>query len=380
MTKRIILCFFIFLFMLKVEVRCEEVNTIINGQMDILGIDEISEKTKEILNDNNIEFLADIDLETFITKLINGEESFSMTEILDYIFKTLFNEIYQQIYSFKRIIFIIIISALLKNINSSFKGKSISELSFYICYMVMVFTIMEVFSIEARMVIDVIFDMSDFVKVVLPSFVAIQTINGQVSESVIIAPFIFATSQFIMLIIKNIVIPAITSVTILEMINNLSDKSLLNHLTELFKDIISVGMRGIAFIFIAVLSLQKIGSGTINGMFGKTIKNTVSAVPVVGSIMTSAVETATGMTRLLGNGVSVVAIIVVVIIALIPIFKLVAMIFIYKFAAAVSEPICEERLINCINSAGNFSMLLLGCLFTAEVMFIFSFIIFISLN
>ena len=167
MTKKIILCFFIFLFMLKVEVRCEEVNTIINGQMDILGIDEISEKTKEILNDNNIEFLADIDLETFITKLINGEESFSMTEILNYIFKTLFNEIYQQIYSFKRIIFIIIISALLKNINSSFKGKSISKLSFYICYMVMVFTIMEVFSIEARMVIDVIFDMSDFVKLPL---------------------------------------------------------------------------------------------------------------------------------------------------------------------------------------------------------------------
>ena len=137
-------------------------------------------------------------------------------------------------------------------------------------------------------------------------------------------------------------------------------------------------MKSMSIIFMAIVSLQRIGTPEVSRIVGKTTKAVVGSVPVVGDAMTGAVEVAAMLAGTVKNGLAVVAVIFIVLISLIPIIKLVAMSFIYKVAAAIIQPISDTRIVKCLNSAGNFIFLLLGALFMVEVMFIFSVIILLS--
>jgi hypothetical protein len=45
---------------------------------------------------------------------------------------------------------------------------------------------------------------------------------------------------------------------------------------------------------------------------------------------------------------------------------------IFRLTAAAAEFVCEERLVECIDAAGEYTGLLLGVVFLAEGMFLFS--------
>ena len=137
-------------------------------------------------------------------------------------------------------------------------------------------------------------------------------------------------------------------------------------------------MKGIAFLFMALLSLQKLGGNLLNQGIGKTAKAVITSVPIVGDVMGGAVDTAAALTTMIRGGTLITTIIFLALLCAVPLIRLAIMILIYKITAAVSEPICETRLVKCISGAGDFSVLLFGALFLVECMFLFSAILLLT--
>ena len=52
-----------------------------------------------------------------------------------------------------------------------------------------------------------------------------------------------------------------------------------------------------------------------------------------------------------------------------PVIKIVLMIFIYKFSAAVVEPVSDKRIVNSISSTGECMVILLSSVLTISLMF-----------
>lgn len=379
MIKRVWICLLILIVFSSCPVWAaeEEVNTVIVNQINALGLEEADKQTKDILNENK-EF-EEYSFGTMVKDVIRGNLNISFSVMLKKVLKLLFGEINNQLGLIQRLLTIAVLSAVLKNLNASFKGKSVGELSFYVCYMVLIMIIISSFSAQMEMVSHAIENMVISMQAMIPVFMTILATSGNYGEAAVIGPSVMGAAGILSSIIKGIILPVVTVVTTLEMVNYLSEKGILSQFSALLKTMIGWSMKGMAIVFMAVLSIQKIGTPALNTALGKTAKAAVGAIPVVGDVMSGAVETAAALTGLLKSGASVAAILFIMMICLLPLLKLLAMIFIYKLTAAVTEPICEERLVKCISAAGDFSLLLLGALFTVEIMFLFSVIILLGI-
>lgn len=380
MIKRLLFVFCIVIgsFLFSSYVFASEVDTLIDRQLDIVDLDSLTDSTKDIIENSDNEYLKNFNFTDFVKKVITGEIRLSFSEILNIFFKEIFKEIYSQLFLIQRLVLISILSALLKNLNASFNGKSVGELSFYVCYIVLIFIIMASFQTGAQLVNDLCSTMITAMQAMLPIFTALMFSSGSYTQLAVVGPVIIGASQLISTIISTMVLPAITLVTTLHMLNYISEKSILSQMSDLLKSMISWGLKGISIGFMTMVSLQKIGAPALNKVLGKTAKVAVGAIPIVGDVMTGAVEMAATLSGAVKSGVLVSVIVFIILLCMIPLIKLVVMILIYKFTAALLEPVCESRLVRCISAAGDFSVLLLSALFTVEVMFIFSVIILLS--
>ena len=278
----------------------------------------------------------------------------------------------------KKILFIVLLSAILKNINTSFQLTSVGELGFYVCYMVLIVVITATFYNQTDMVGNTVKNIETFFKAMMPIFMTLSMTSEGYGQAVVTAPAIMAGAAILTNIVCYGILPAIVMITSLEMINNISEKPMLNRFTKLFQGGISWGMKGIAFLFMALLSLQKLGGSLLNQGIGKTAKAVVTSVPIVGDVMGGAVDTAAALTTMIRGGTLITTVIFLALLCAVPLIRLAIMILIYKIMAAVSEPICESRLVKCISGAGDFSVLLFGALFLVECMFLFSTILLLT--
>ena len=110
----------------------------------------------------------------------------------------------------------------------------------------------------------------------------------------------------------------------------------------------------------------------MNGLAAKTAKIAVSAVPVVGNVMGGAVETAAAVAGTLRSGTLVAAAVFLLVLCIPLVIKLLVIMLVFKLTAAAAEFICEERLVECISAAGEYTGLLLGVVFLGEGMFLFA--------
>ncbi len=356
----------------------EKIDTLINKQFEIVDIEGLDISTKKIIEDSQNAFLDGFSFKDMAMEFIQGDTELTFGNIVSGFAKVFFKEVYSQMYIIQRLVLIAVLSAMLKNLNSSFNGKSVGELSFYVCYIVLVFIIMASFKTAGNLVSNTAQDMSSSMQAFLPIFTGLVFTSGNYTLMTVAGPVVIGAAQIISSAITYAVLPAITMVTVLHMINFLSEKNILGQLSDLFKSMIHWGLKGMAILFMTVVSLLRIGTPNMNKLVGKTARAAVGAVPVVGDVMTGAVDMAASLSGTVKNSVAACAVVFIILLCLMPMIKLVVMILIYKFTAAVLEPVCEARLIKCISSAGDFSVLLLGALFTVEIMFVFSVIVLFS--
>ena len=60
----------------------------------------------------------------------------------------------------------------------------------------------------------------------------------------------------------------------------------------------------------------------------------------------------------------------IAVISIAPVIRLAAIMLIYKAVAALTEPIASKRIVKCLNSAADYTGILMGLVFSAEIMFI----------
>ncbi len=332
-------------------------------------IDDINKKTEDI---------SGMSFEDIVKKVLEGDIDFSLSDAFNFFLNSLFGEIKDVFSIFIGMTAVMIMSALLRTVTTSFCGKSVGELGFYVCYMIMVLSICNVFYTGAEIAIETVENMGGFLNLTIPIFITLAVSSGGVGEGVVIAPFVGGVSTFIIGFISKFVVPLAVTVSTFEIINYISERDLLKSFTQLLKKCISMTLKGTALLFTGILSIQKLAVPAVSGVAGKTAKAVVGAVPVIGDVMSGTVESAVAMISAIKGSVSAVSIVIIIGMCLIPIIKLSAVFIMYRLAGALSEPFCDKRLIGCMECAGDFTLLIVGAVVTSAIIFIFSIIVIVT--
>lgn len=358
--KKVFIILMIFNIIFTQKVKAENINDYIN-KMDF---SEIQNKSDQI------------DFKKLVMQIVNGELDISPKVIINEFLKALFNELYENAYLIKNLIVISIFSGILKAL--SFEKKEVGELGFYICYVVLIIILFNSFKIAVDIMINLVVKVSDIMEACIPLVMSLLMMSGYKSSASIFSPFLFVAVNIITMLIKNIIAPVIIFISVIQILNYLSVKEIFSKLTIQLRDCISFVIKGTSIIFIAILSMQRISAPIMDNLIARTAKVSINAIPVVGEVLSGAVDTVIYWVSATKGGVLLGLLVIIIFVSFIPIIKIIALIMVYKLIASFMQPICDDRIIECIDQIGNLTVTVLSCVFMIIVMFIFFIMIILS--
>ncbi|MCR4434260.1 MAG: stage III sporulation protein AE [Clostridiales bacterium] len=354
--------------------QAEEEAGIIEGQLNTNEVGKIKEQLEKLPQEDAKEIIPEFDPEKIIKETIKGNSIFDATGIINKALFYLLNEIYVNVHVLIKLIVLVVLCAVLKNLQTSFLSDSVGELAFYVCYVVLISILVVGFNTALNLCRDVIDGMVNFMHACIPPLLTLLMSGGSITTAGIFQPVLITIVEISASIIKTVFIPVIFISTILSIVNNISDKLQISKLAGFLKLISGWGVGLLLTVFVAVVSTQGSLGAVVDGVTGKTAKYAVSTfIPVVGKSLSDAAEAVAGCTVLIKNAAGVAIMAGIIIICLIPLLKILALILLYKLACAVVEPISEPRITNCINEMAASLTLLLGI--AASVMFMFLIIV-----
>ncbi len=328
----------------------------------------------------NSEYGGDFDIKKTAEDFIYGNAELSAKGIIEYFFKMIFKEIYENIDIIRNVIIICILSALISNFTQTLQNKETGELGFYITYIVMVIILFSSFSLCISIMRDTVGEISELMKASVPVIIGVLVMSGGTSGAYLFSSVIFSASEFIVLFIENFAIPLLIAGSVTQIVNYLSEREILSKFSELIRSCVSWGVKGCAIIFMGILSFQRIGGSAANAAFNKTAKFAVNMIPVVGDVFSGTIDSFMAFSGAVKTGVGIAFIIGIIILCAVPVIKIIAIIIIYKFAASVVQPICDKRIVNCIDDISKYAGIALSVIIMSSVVFIFSSVMIISVS
>lgn len=358
---------FIFVFFINSHTIATSQNEeeIIASQKETLDISKFINAAKTYTKES----FNDIDYNELLNSAIKG--NVNNKTIWQSIINLIGKETLSSIRVMLSIIVIIIIHSVLKSISEGLENKSVSQITYYVQYILIVTLIMTNFAEVITMVKDSINNLVGFSNSLIPLLITLMSTTGNVVSANIMQPILLFVISFISNFVEKVIIPITLVSTSLAIVSKVSDKVQLNRLSKFFKSSIVWVLGVVLTLFVGLVSLEGTLSSTVDGVTAKTAKAAVSNfIPVVGKILGDAVETVIGCTSILKNAVGIVGVVVIIGICIVPIIKLILLMTTYYIGSAVCEPIADEKIINLLGQMGDTFKILLAILSSIAVMLI----------
>ena len=319
-----------------------------------------------------------VNMTSIFQNALTGELDLSPGGITDGFLRLFFSEVYRNIALLRNLLVIGIVSAILHSVTSSFQSSSIGEIGFYVSYLAMVTLLFSSFRIAAAVFNGLMLTITAFIEAGIPLFISLVIMSGNFAGGTVFNALLMFAVGFVGRFISWAVAPAIMAAAAINMINFIDERDILTNLSELIKGIISWTLKVLALGMVSVITIQRISTPLVNNLFMRGLRTTVNTVPVVGGILTGALENVMYLAGAVRGGVLIAVIIALVSICLMPMLKLTALLLTYKLAAALIQPICDDRIVECIEAASDYTALLISA--AAIVCFMFSVSVIIMLS
>ena len=353
----------------------ESVESYINDQISKINLEDIQKHIKEE------SLIEDVDIKTFIKDLISGKKT--MLDLIDKegIKLVLFDELKSSLKVASIIFVLALLSSILKSLDNSFSSGSISQITTYIVFIVMVTLMLMGFKDVLNICNTTINSMINLMQIVMPILITFLVVMGFPMTSTVMTPIFMGGVTFINIIFKNFLFISITIGFSILVINNISKSIKLKKLSSFIKQINLITIGAVFTIYLALVSMQGMYVKSLDGFAVKSTKFAIgNFIPVVGGFVSDSFDIILSSSQLIKNLFGGVGLIILVGICLIPIIKIVSIILVYKTSAMVVEPVGEDSISNFLNEVSNLMAIMLACIIAITIMFFVTIAIVISIS
>jgi len=322
-----------------------------------------------------------INFKEMVTGLVNGEMDWQPAEILKKILEQIFSEVVANLDLLGKLVILAVICAVLQNLISSFDRSTVGQLTYAIVYMVLITIAASSFTLAVNAGREVVDTMVIFMQALLPVLLTLLVAVGGLASAAVLSPVILTTLGVFGTLIKDVILPLLFFTAVLGIVNNLSERFKVSNLADLLKSI-AMGLMGVfSTIFLGVLAVQGVAGAVGDSVTFRTAKFGVDAfVPVVGGMLSDALEAVVSSSLLIKNAVGIAGMAVIGTVMLVPLLKIITMAFMYKLAGALIQPVSDGQMVSCLNSLGNNLLLIFAAVATVGLLFFFTITIVIGVG
>ena len=344
---------------------------IITSQENNLNIKDFMKESQKYTKES----MPGLDLNNLLENAIKG--GVDNVKLSRFLLKLVGKEIMNSAVILSSIIVIIVIHGLLKSISDGLGNSSVSQVAYYIEYILIVSLVMSSFADVITIVKSSIQNLVSFINLLITLMIT----TGSIASAGMLQPIILFIITIIGNFIVNVIIPLVLVSTALGIISQISDKVQIDKLAKFFKSSTVWALGVILTLFVGVASLEGSLSSSVDGVTAKTTKAAVSNfIPVVGKILGDAVDTVLGCSIILKNALGVVGVIIIIGICIVPIIKLVTLMSMYYLCSALCQPIADAKIIKLLSHMGDTFKLLLAVLSSVSVMLIIGITLIIKIS
>ena len=142
--------------------------------------------------------MSSFSLKEEVTALVKGEAHFSVEYVLEKIGALFLEEIGLFIGFGARFILIVLLCNLLQTLSSAFKSKNTMQIGFFVCYMVILLSVVQSFAVMVQLARQTIDLLQKIMFVCIPIVLAFMTSTGYAVSAAAMAPVIITSLSFTM--------------------------------------------------------------------------------------------------------------------------------------------------------------------------------------
>lgn len=268
------------------------------------------------------------------------------------------------------LLLLIISAAMLSTIAKAFRNRQISDMGFYMIYLLMFLIMMRSFGVCYSLTEDVIADLVDFMKVLMPTYLMAAAVSAYRTSAVLYYEGFLLLIYYLQKLVAVFVLPAIRCYVLFSMLGHLGKEDFFSRGREGVKKVILFALKAMIGVAGGLQMIQGMISPAIDELKQTALSRGVSSLGNIGNIAQNVTDVVLGSGVLLKNGIGAVAAIVIVVICLLPVLEVGGYVVFYHVLAAVAEPISDKKLVSAIGDMGEGIGLLVKLLFTVGAMFL----------
>lgn len=265
---------------------------------------------------------------------------------------------------------LILSAAVLATIAKAFKNRQISDMGFYMIFLLLFLIMMKSFGTCYELTESVIADLVDFMKALMPAYLMAAAVSAYRTSAVVYYEGFLLLIYYLQKLVEIFVLPGIRCYVLLSMLGQLGKEEFFQKGREGLKKLILLVLKAMIGVTAGLQMIQGMISPAIDEMKQTVFSRGISSLGDIGNVAQNVTDVILGSGALLKNGIGVAAAVILVSICLIPVVQVAAYVVFYQLLAAAAEPISDKRLTGVISQMGEGIGLLVKLLFTVCAMFL----------
>lgn len=322
---------------------------------------------------------------TSLSEIINSIRQGKLDIDLLELFKLLLNFFFRQVMTHSvllgKLLILGVILALLEHLQGAFEKNTVAKLAHGIGVLALLTLALSSFTLAINTGRDAITNMVGFMQSLLPVILTLMAALGNLTTVALMHPVILFSLNVLGMLTRNIVFPLIFCAAVLGIVNQLSDRFQISRLVALFRDGSVLILSFFLMIFIGILGIQGVAGAVSDGIGLRTAKFITGAfVPVVGGVLTDAVEVVAGCSLFLKNAVGILGAVALLFLCALPIVKILSAAVVYRLAAALMQPLGANQLGESLHILSNCLFLVFAAVAAVGLMFFIALTIIVGLG
>lgn len=353
---------------------------LIAEQFDKLNLEDLNVFINKIDQDLQ-EQLSGISLTKMLEAIRKGELELDLTGVFNELIRYFCREFFTHTVLLGRLIVLGAILAILEHLQSAFEQSTVAKLAHSVGLLSLLTVALSSFTLALNTGREAIGNMVGFMQSLIPVLLTLLAALGNLTSVALLHPVIYLSLNILGTLTQNVVFPLIFCSAILGIITQLSERFQVSRLADLFRDG-SVLLLGLFLtIFTGILAVQGVAGAVTDGVGLRTARFLTGAfVPVVGGILSDAVDVVLGCSLFIKNAVGIVGVLAIFFLCTIPVIKILAAAVMYRLAGALLQPVGARELSDSLHLMGNHLFLVFGAVIAVGLMFFIALSIIVGLS
>lgn len=263
-----------------------------------------------------------------------------------------------------------LIGAVFANFSDIFTGSQISETGFFMTYL-LAFTVLAAgFADSVTIAKEVLEKQMEFLKALIPAyFMTVAWAGGSLSSVAWYEVVLFLITA-VQWMYVSMLVPVTQIYILLVMAGHITKEDMLSKLTGLIKTGVEWGTKSLIGIVLGFQVIQGLVLPYADSVHTAGVQKLLQVIPGIGQGAGAVTKIMLGSGVLIKNTMGAAAVILLVLVSLVPVLKLLVLLFLYRGVAAMMQPVCDKRLVACISSVADGQKLLLGLVVSSLLLFV----------